>query len=232
MKIELILEEKVLLLTSYIRLINTKNKITIKKDDIKFANVEFSSILNKDVTIRIIFKTFKRVYVFSLSDIIIKTNEIILLGTLNDPLGLYDQGYVNNFKLLSDKKEKIEWYELNEKQKYYYLRGSALLYGVRKDIDNSNSTIVIDFLNVKSDLDVYYEIGKSFFKSYGYFGTEFHSFRDCLANIHESIKKRKKIPIIKIKGYRNFKKNFEKNILFEDFYNEFKNNGFEVMNDE
>ncbi|KFF08557.1 hypothetical protein IW15_22700 [Chryseobacterium soli] len=232
MKIEFLLEEKTLLSTKYIKLISKKDfdKIVIKRNDIKSTNLQFGEISQKDLIIRVSFKTFKNDYIFNVSDILIKTSEIVLLGILNDPLGIYNQGYIDNFKLISDKKEKINWYELNDKQKYYYLRGCYLLNGVKETIDNIDSTIIIDLSKVRTDLDVYYEIGKSFFDSYGYFGTEFHSFRDCLVSVIGSIKKREKMPILKIKGYRSFEKYFANNILFNDFYEMFKRVGFEIDN--
>ncbi len=232
MEIKIILEEKTLLSTKYIKRISRKDfdKIVIKKNDIKSANLQFGDILNKDLFIRVSFKSFKSDYIFNVSDILFKTQEIALTGNLFDPLYLYDQGYVDNFKLLTDKKEKVDWYELDTKQKYYYLRGCFLLNGVGETIDNINPVITIDLSKAKTDLDVYYEIGKAFFKSYGYFGTEFHSFRDCLISIDESMKKREKMPILKIKGYLNFKKYFSNNILFDDFYQEFTTSGFEIEN--
>ena len=235
MEIKFLLEEKTLLSMKYIKLIRKKDfdKITIKKDDIKFINLQFGEISKQDMIIRVSFKglkTFQNDYSFNVSDILIKNKEIVLTGILDDPLWIYNQGYIDNFKLLTDKKEKIKWYELNDKQKYYYLRGCCLLSGVREDIDNMNSVIVIDLSKAKTDLDIYYEIGKAFFKSYGYFGTEFHSFRDCLINIDESMKKREKIPMLKLKGYKNFEKFFLNTALFNDFYNEFETSGFEVDN--
>ncbi|MFY1047331.1 hypothetical protein [Chryseobacterium sp. GP-SGM7] len=232
MKIEFLIGEKFLLKADYVKLIRKKalDKIIVKKDNIKFIDLQINDVLNKDLIIRISFKSFENEYTFNISDILIKTNEIILNGILNDPLQIYNQGYIDNFKLLTEKKEKIKWYELNDKQKYYYLRGCYLLFGLREIIDNKNSIITIDLSKVETDLDVYYEIGKAFFSSYGYFGTEFHSFRDCLINIDESIKKRDTIPILKIKGYKNFEKRFSDNILFADFYNQFKISGFEVEN--
>ncbi|UZT99818.1 hypothetical protein ODZ84_09735 [Chryseobacterium fluminis] len=232
MEIEFLLSEKTLLITSYIKLIGKKDfdKVIIKKNDIKSINMQFGEISNQNLVIRVSFKTFKNDYIFNTSDILVKNREIILMGILNNPLGLYNQGYIDNFKLLSDKREKIRWYELTNKEKYYYLRGCCLLSGVRENIDNTSSIIVIDLSKVATDLDVYYEIGKAFFNSYGYFGTEFHSFRDCLVSIGESMKKREKIPSLKIKGYRNFKKYFSKNILFSDFYEQFTSVGFEIIN--
>lgn len=228
MKIEFLLEEKILLTASYIKLIDKKDldKISIKRDHIKSVNIQFGEISKKDVILRVSFKTFKNDYVFNVSDILIKTREIVLSGILNDPLGLYNQGYIDNFKLLTDKKGKIKWYELNDKQKYYYLRGCVLLGGVKENIDNINSTIIIDLSNAKTDLDVYYEIGKAFFKSYGYFGTEFHSFRDCLISISKSMQNREMMPVLKVKGYKNFEKYFSNNILYNDFYEEFEKSGF------
>ena len=232
MEIKFLLSEKTLLTTSYIKLIGKKDfdKLIIKKNDIKSINMQFGEISNQNLVIRVSFKTFKNDYIFNTSDILVKNREIILIGILNNPLGLYNQGYIDNFKLLSDKKEKIRWYELTNKEKYYYLRGCCLLSGVRENIDNTSSIIVIDLSKVTTDLDVYYEIGKAFFNSYGYFGTEFHSFRDCLVSIGESMKKREKIPSLKIKGYRNFKKYFSNNILFSDFYEQFTSVGFEIIN--
>lgn len=235
MEIKILLEEKILLSTKYIRLIYKKDfdKIVIKRDDFKSINLQFVNIINKDLIIRVTFKglkDFKNDYIFNISDILIKTNEIFLIGILNDSIGIYNQGYIDNFKLLTDKKEKIKWYELNDKQKYYYLRGCVLLSGVRENIDNMNSVITIDLSKAKTDLDVYYEIGKAFFNSYGYFGTEFHSFRDCLISINSSLKKREKMPILKLKGYKNFEKYFVDNILFDDFYQEFTKRGFEIIN--
>lgn len=235
MKIEIISGENIILSAKYIRIIFKKDyeKIVIKKTDIKSVNLQWGEISIQDLVIRVTFKglkDFENNYVFNASDIIVKNIELILIGILNDPLGIYNQGYVDNFKLLTDKREKINWYQLNEKQKYYYLRGCCLLNGVREDIDNMNSVIQIDLSKVRTNLDVYYEIGKAFFNSYGYFGTEFHSFRDCLINIDQSMKKREKMPILDIKGYKNFEKYFSDNILFSDFYNEFRINGFEVQN--
>ena len=232
MKIELLLENKILLSAKYIKLKNGNglDKILIKKIDIKSINLQCVGTLNKDVTVSVSFKNIKIDYILTLSDLIINTNEIWLIGVLKDPLGRYHQGYIDNFKLISDKKEKIRWYELNNKQKYYYLRGCYFLGGIRNTIDNINPIITIDLSNVKIDLDVYYEIGKSFFKSYGYFGTEFHSFRDCLINIEESLQKREKRIILKIRGYKNFEKYFSNNILFNDFYEEFNTTGFEIQN--
>lgn len=235
MEIRFLLEEKILLSTKYIKLISKKDfdKIIIKKDDTKSVNLQFGNILNNDLIINVTFsgdKDFKNNYIFNVSDILIKTSEIVLIGILNDPLGIYNQGYIDNFKLLTDKRGKIKWYELNDKQKYYYLRGSCLLSGVRENIDNMNPVIVIDLSKVRTDLDVYYEIGKAFFYSYGYFGTEINSFIDCLYSIDESMKERERMPILKIKGYKNFKKYFSDNILFDDFYNEFKTSGFEIEN--
>ncbi|WP_294307390.1 hypothetical protein [uncultured Chryseobacterium sp.] len=129
----------------------------------------------------------------------------------------YNQGYIDNFKLLTDKKEKIKWYELNDKQKYYYLRGCYLLNGIRESIDNINPVIIIDMSKVKTDLDFYYEIGNAFFNSYGYFGTEINSFIDCLINISMSIKERDKMPVLQIKGYKNFEKYFSDNIFLMTF---------------
>jgi len=235
MKIEFILEEKILLTANYIKLIYKKdfNKIIIKKDHLKSVNLQFGVIFEKEVTIRVVFngvKSFKNDYIIKVSDILVKRSEIILLGILNDPFGMYHQGYIDNFKLLSDRKEKVNWYELNDKQKYYYLRGCVLLSGVRETIDNINSVITIDLSKVRTDLDVYYEIGKSFFNSYGYFGTEFHSFRNCLYSINKSMEKRGKMPILKIRGHSNFKKYFEGTVFYDDFYNEFTNNYFEIEN--
>lgn len=232
MEIKFLLEEKTLLSTKYIKLINKKDfdKIIIKRNDIKSVDLHCGEAFNKNTIIRISFKNFENSYSFNISDILFKTDSIILMGVLNDPLGIYQQGYIDNFKLLTDKKEKIKWYELNNKQKYYYLRGCYFLGGIRNTIDNINPIITIDLSNVKIDLDVYYEIGKSFFKSYGYFGTEFHSFRDCLINIEESLQKKEKKIILKIKGYENFKKYFSNNILFNDFYEEFNRSGVEIQN--
>ncbi|KFF08558.1 hypothetical protein N6B72_12055 [Chryseobacterium soli] len=232
MKIEFLLGEKTLLSTKYIKLTRKKgfDKTIIKRDDIKFINLQFGEISKQDIIIRVSFKTFKNDYSFNVSDISIKTQEIILTGTLDDPLWIYNQGYVDNFKLLTDKKEKIKWYELNNKQKYYYLRGCYLLNGVRETIDNINPIIILDLSKVKTDLDFYYEIGNAFFNSYGYFGTEINSFIDCLINISASIKKREKMPILKIKGYKNFKEYFSDNILFDDFYQEFTKRGYEIVN--
>ncbi|AKK73618.1 hypothetical protein OK18_14325 [Chryseobacterium gallinarum] len=235
MEINFVLEEKVLLITKYIKLIRKKDfdKIVVKRGDIKSINLQFGEISKRDIVIRVSFKglkTFKNDYYFNVLDILIKNREIILTGILDDPLWIYNQGYIDNFKLLTDKKEKIKWYELNDKQKYYYLRGCYFLGGLRKSIDNMNPIIEIDFSKVRTDLDVYYEIGKAFFNSYGYFGTEFHSFRDCLINIDESMRKREKMPVLKIKEFKNFEKYFSYNILFDDFYNEFKASGFEIEN--
>jgi len=235
MKIEFLLGEKILLSTKYIKLITKKDfvKIIIKKEDIKFADFQFGKILNRELDIRICFKSFKSEYIFNISDVLFKTNEVILLGVHVDSLYLYDQGYIDNFKLLTDKKEKINWYQLNKKQKYYYLRGCYFLGGLKKTIENRKPAVVVDLSNVKIDLDVYYELGKAFFKSYGYFGTELDSFVDCLINISKSIKNEKHVFILKIKGYENFKKNFSDNILSEIFYEKFTNIGFkiEIQND-
>ncbi|KFF73242.1 hypothetical protein HX13_21725 [Chryseobacterium sp. P1-3] len=197
MEINFVLEEKVLFTTKYIKLIRKKDfdKIVVKRDDIKSINLQFGEISKQDIVIRVSFKglkTFKNDYYFNALDILIKNREIILTGVLDDPLWIYNQGYIDNFKLLTDKKEKIKWYELNDKQKYYYLRGCFLLNGVRETIDNTNPIIEIDFSKVRTDLDVYYEIGKAFFNSYGYFGTEINSFIDCLISISASIKKKRK----------------------------------------
>ncbi|MCJ7933281.1 MAG: hypothetical protein MUW56_06490 [Chryseobacterium sp.] len=235
MEIKFLLGEELILSTKYVKLIRKKDfdKIIIKKEDIKSANLQFAEISKQYLIIRVTFKglkDFKNDYFFNVSDILLKTKEISLTGVLDDPLGIYNQGYIDNFKLLTDKKEKIKWYELNDKQKYFYLRGCCLLSGVRENIDNMNPVIIIDLSKVKTDLDVYYEIGKAFFKSYGYFGTEFHSFRDCLISIYESIKMREQTPLLRIKGYMNFEKRFSDNILFNDFYEEFTKSGFEIQN--
>ena len=44
------------------------------------------------------------------------------------------------------------------------------------------------------------------------------------------MKKREKMPVLKIKGYKNFEKNFSNNILFTDFYEKFTNVGFKIEN--
>ncbi|WP_133121697.1 hypothetical protein [Chryseobacterium sp. PMSZPI] len=235
MEIKFLSGEKSLLTTKYIKLIRKKDfdKIIIKRDDIKSINLQFGEISKQNIIIRVLFeglKTFKNDYFFNVSDILIKNREIILAGILNDPLWIYNQGYIDNFKLLTDKKEKIKWYGLNDKQKYYYLRGCFLLNGIRESIDNTNSIIEIDLSKVRIDLDVYYEIGKAFFNSYGYFGTEINSFIDCLISISASIKKRKKMPILKVKGHNNFVKYFSDNILFDDIYQEFTKRGYEIIN--
>lgn len=232
MKIEFLLENKILISAKYIKLTSKKDfdKIIILRHNIKSANIQFKEIFQKDLIIRVSFRTFKKDYVFKSLDIIFKTNEIALLGILNDPLGIYNQGYIDNFKFLSDKKQKVNWYELSDKEKYYYLRGCYLLNGVKETIDNIDSTIIVDLSKVQTDLDVYYEIGKAFFKSYGYFGTEINSFVDCLYSIDDSMKRRQKMPNLKIKGYSNFKEYFENNVLFQDFYKEFKASGFEIEN--
>lgn len=235
MEINFLSEEKTVLSTKYIKLIRKKDldKIVVKRDDTKFINLQFGEVSKQDVIIRVSFKglkNFKNDYYFNVSDILIKNREIILTGVLDDPLWIYNQGYIDNFKLLTDKKEKIKWYELNDKQKYYYLRGCYLLNGVREIIDNMNPVIEIDLSKVRTDLDVYYEIGKAFFNSYGYFGTEINSFIDCLISVSASIKKREKTPILKIKGYKNFEKYFSNNILFDDFYQEFSKREFEIVN--
>ncbi|PKF73280.1 hypothetical protein CW752_14735 [Chryseobacterium sp. PMSZPI] len=218
--------------TKYIKLIRKKDfdKIIIKRDDIKSINLQFGEIFKQDLVIRVSFKTFKNDYIFKVSDFVIKNREIVFIGILDDPLGIYDQGYIDNFKLISDKKEKIKWYELNDKQKYYYLRSCYFLGGLRKTIDNTEPIIEVDLSKARTDLDIYYEIGKAFSNSYGYFGTEFHSFRDCLINIDESMREKEKMPILKIKGYKNFEKSFSNNILFDDFYQEFAKSGFEIIN--
>ncbi|WPO81902.1 barstar family protein [Chryseobacterium sp. JJR-5R] len=235
MKIEFVLQEKILLRTKYIKLISKKafDKIIIKRDDIRYANLLFTEISKQDLIIRVNFKgrkDFKNDYFFNVSDVLLQTREILLKGIIDDPLGIYNQGYIDNFKLLTDKKEKIKWYDLDNEQKYYYLRGCMLLSGVRENIDNMNSFITIDLSKAKTDLDVYYEIGKAFFNSYGYFGTEINSFIDCLCSIDKSMKKREKMPILKIKGYSNFKKYFENDIFYDDFYQEFAKSGFEIQN--
>ncbi|WPO84296.1 barstar family protein [Chryseobacterium sp. JJR-5R] len=232
MKIEFLFEEKTLLSAKYIKLITKEDfvRIVVKKEDIKSVNFQFGNILDKDLDVTISFKSFKSNYIFNISDILFKTNEIILIGVLVDSLYLYDQGYIDNFKLLTDNKEKINWYELNKKQKYYYLRGCYFLGGLKKTIENRKPIITVDLSKVKTDLDVYYELGKAFFKSYGYFGTELDSFVDCLINISTSIKDEKTIFILKIKGYENFKKNFSDNILSEIFYEKFTNIGFKIEN--
>nr|WP_314499700.1 hypothetical protein [uncultured Chryseobacterium sp.] len=232
MEINFLLEERKLLSTKYIKLIGKKDfdRIVIKNSDIKFLDLQCGVILSKDLIITISFKNYEKDYLFNVSDILIKTREIILTGILDDPLYQYDQGNIDNFKLLTYKREKIRWYELNDRQKYYYLRGCCLLNGVKETIDNMNPVIIIDLSKATTDLDVYYEIGKAFFKSYGYFGTEFHSFRDCLITINESMKKREKMLVLKIKGYKNFEKNFLGNILYEDFYKELTISGFKIEN--
>ncbi|WPO81903.1 barstar family protein [Chryseobacterium sp. JJR-5R] len=232
MKIEFLFEEKTLLSAKYIKLITKEDfvRIVVKKEDIKSVNFQFGNILDKDLDVTISFKSFKSNYIFNISDILFKTNEIILIGVLVDASYLYDQGYIDNFKLLTDNKEKINWYELNKKQKYYYLRGCYFLGGLKKTIENRKPIITVDLSKVKTDLDVYYELGKAFFKSYGYFGTELDSFVDCLINISTSIKDEKTIFILKIKGYENFKKNFSDNILSEIFYEKFTNIGFKIEN--
>lgn len=232
MKIEFLLEEKSLLSANYIKLMHKRDfdKIVVKRDQIKYVNLDCREIFNGDLIINVSFKSFLNSYNFNISDIVFKTNEIVLIGILDDPLRRYRQGYIDNFKLLSDQKENIKWYELNDKQKYYYLRGCYLLNGIRKDIDDTNAIIVIDLSKARVDLDVYYEIGKAFFKSYGYFGTEINSFVDCLYSIDDSMKRRQKMPNLKIKGYSNFKEYFENNVLFQDFYKEFKASGFEIEN--
>lgn len=232
MKIEFLLGEKTLLSTKYIKLIRKKDldKIIIKKGDIKLINLQFGELSKKSIILRVSFKSFESNYSFNISDILIKNREIILTGFLDDPLWIYNQGYIDNFKLLTDKKEKIKWYELNDKQKYYYLRGCYLLNGIRESIDNMNPVIIIDMSKVKTDLDFYYEIGNAFFNSYGYFGTEINSFIDCLINISISIKERDKMPVLQIKGYKNFEKYFSDNIFFDDFYQEFTKRGYEIIN--
>ncbi len=232
MEIKILTKEKILLLTKYIKLIDKKDfvEIIIKRDDIKSINPQFGEISNIDLVIRVFFKTFKNDYFFNISNVLIKDREVILIGILDDPLGIYNQGYIDNFKLLSDKKEKIKWYELNDEQKYYYLRGCFLLNGIRETIDNTNQIIEIDLSKAKIDLDVYYEIGKALFNSYGYFGTEINSFIDCLINISASMKKREKMPTLEIKGYNSFEKYFSNNILFENFYREFTKRGYEIIN--
>ncbi|WP_288447471.1 hypothetical protein [uncultured Chryseobacterium sp.] len=232
MEIKILKEEKTLLLTKYIKLIDKKDfvEIIIKRNDIKSINPQFEEISNIDLIIRVFFKTFKNDYFFNISNVLIKDREVILIGILDDPLGIYNQGYIDNFKLLSDKKEKIKWYELNVKQKYYYLRGCFLLNGIRENIDNTNPIIEIDLSKAKIDLDVYYEIGKALFNSYGYFGTEINSFIDCLISISASMKKREKMPTLEIKGYNSFEKCFSNNILFENFYEEFTKRGYKIIN--
>ncbi|AZA84680.1 hypothetical protein C1637_07530 [Chryseobacterium lactis] len=235
MEIKFLSEEKASLTTKYIKLIRKKDfdKIIIKRDDIKSINLQFGKISKQDIIIRVSFtglETFKNDYYFNVSDILIKNREIVFIGVLDDPLWIYNQGYIDNFKLLTDKREKIRWYELNDKQKYYYLRGCCLLNGVRETMDNMNPVIEIDLSKVRTDLDVYYEIGKAFFNSYGYFGTEINSFIDCLYSINESMGRREKMPILKIKGYKSFEKYFSKNILFDDFYQEFAKSSFEIIN--
>ncbi|WP_294332316.1 hypothetical protein [uncultured Chryseobacterium sp.] len=219
MKIEFLLGEKTLLSTKYIKLIRKKDldKIIIKKGDIKLINLQLGELSKKSIILRVSFKSFESNYSFNISDILIKNREIILTGFLDDPLWIYNQGYIDNFKLLTDKKEKIKWYELNDKQKYYYLRGCYLLNGIRESIDNMNPVIIIDMSKVKTDLDFYYEIGNAFFNSYGYFGTEINSFIDCLINISMSIKERDKMPVLQIKGYKNFEKYFSDNIFLMTF---------------
>lgn len=232
MKIEFLLGEKILLSTKYIKLIRRKyfDKIIIKKGDIKLINLQLGELSKRSIIFRVSFKSFKNNYSFNITDVLIKNREIILTGFLDDPLWIYNQGYIDNFKLLTDKKEKIKWYELNDKQKYYYLRGCYLLNGIRESIDNINPVIIIDMSKVKTDLDFYYEIGNAFFYSYGYFGTEINSFIDCLINISMSIKKKDKMPVLQIKGYKNFEKYFSDNILFDDFYQEFTKRGYEIVN--
>ncbi len=38
------------------------------------------------------------------------------------------------------------------------------------------------------------------------------------------------MPVLKIKGYKNFENYFSNNILFDDFYQEFAKSGFEITN--
>lgn len=232
MKIEFIIENKILLSTKYIKLLHEKSfdKVIIIKNDIRSIDLQCRNVFNKNLTIRTSYKNYNNNYIFKIDDILMKTNQLILIGNLDDSLSIYEQGYIDNFKLLTDQKGKINWYELNDNQKYFYLRGCYLLGGVKEYIDNINPIITIDLSKAKTDFDVFYEIGRSFFKSYGYFGTEINSFIDCLCNIDESMKKRETMPILQIKGYLNFKKYFEKNTFYDDFYNEFNTSGFTIVN--
>lgn len=232
MKIEFILENEILLSAKYIKLLHEQNidKVIIIKNDIISVNLQCRNVLKKDLIITISYKNYSNSYKFKIDDILVKTNQLILVGDLNNSLNTYEQGYIDNFKLLTDNKGKISWYELNDKQKYFYLRGCYLLGGVKESIDNMNLIITIDLSEVKTDLDVFYEIGRSFFKSNGYFGTEINSFIDCLCNIDESMKKREKMPVLQIKGHSNFKKYFENETFYNDFYNEFKISGFKIIN--
>lgn len=232
MKIEFIIENEILLSTKYIKLLHEKSfdKIIIINNDINFSKLQCRDVFNKNLTIKTSYKNYNNSNFFNIHDILIKTNELVLIGVFDDSLNIYEQGYIDNFKLLTDKKGKINWYKLNENQKYFYLRGCYLLGGVKEYIDNINPFITIDLSKAKTDLDVFYEIGKSFFKSDGYFGTEINSFIDCLCNIDESMKKKEMMPVLQIKGHLNFKKYFGNNILYNDFYNEFNTSGFTVIN--
>ncbi len=61
MEINFLLEEKTLLSAKYIKLIGKKDfdKIIIKRDDIKYANLSFTEISKKDLIIRVNFKGCK-----------------------------------------------------------------------------------------------------------------------------------------------------------------------------
>ncbi len=211
--------------------LNDFNKIIIKKKDIVNSNfLSNHMIINNDIIINVSFKSFNSQYTFQVSEILINIDEIIILGLMIDPLRIFHQGYLDNFKLLEDNNGIVSWYALSIEQKYYYLRGCYFLSGIKNSIDSIKSkTIQIDFSNVHIELDIYYEIGRAFFGLNGYFGTEINSFLDCLYEIGASIKELKEPIILKINGTENFRKNFFNSEIFIVFYEEFGKRNFNLM---
>jgi hypothetical protein len=224
MEIYFFLEDQMILAVNYFKMINHEesDEIIINKENILYFGLSNPLIINNDLKINISFKNFNSQYVFHVSDVLININEIQIMGSMIDPLKIFDQGYLDNFKLLTDNNEQIKWYDLNTKQKYYYLRGCYLLSGIKDSLDDVISVgIQIDFSKVRTELDFYYEVSTAFFGEYGYFGTEINSFLDCLYSIGVFIRSKEKPLILNILGYENFSHFLKNTSIFKTFFEEF-----------
>ncbi|MGE7777032.1 hypothetical protein ACQKLP_20095 [Chitinophaga sp. NPDC101104] len=139
----------------------------------------------------------------------------------------YSQGEVDVFKSWQDGHEiKFNSLHVSSIQKLDYIGASLYYSGLSKEIIDSNE-FLIDLSVVKVEIDLFYTIAYSLVGERGYFGHDFHTFRDCLLEVYIGSGFNKGISI-KFKG-RSCLTSSEVNLLLDDIAREFSKYGFNVL---
>jgi hypothetical protein len=108
----------------------------------------------------------------------------LIINEYNDE---YRQGVVDVFNLWQDEKN-IDWVGLpvNSSLKKDYIFACLVYSGVSNRL-NEQDSYSFDMGLVKEENDFFYLAGKEFIGEKGYFGHDFHAFKDCLLTVfHQS----------------------------------------------